>query len=134
MAIFSKKNILVHPRSPPFLFYFSSKISVIFPSLKERKIKVDLICLRNPHVIITPPLWRDAKRLFLDKHSKIIATIWKGPDFLPEMSGILETRIPTYCNSALVLKQKINEKMWSKFVRKFYWKKFEESFKQKLLQ
>ena len=31
---------------------------------------------------------------------RLIATIWKCPNFLPEMSGILDTRIPTYCNSA----------------------------------
>ena len=24
------------------------------------------------------------------------ATIWKGPDFLPEMSGILDNRIPPF--------------------------------------
>ena len=30
---------------------------------------------------------------------RLIATIWKYPDFLQEMSGILDTRIPTYCNS-----------------------------------
>ena len=30
---------------------------------------------------------------------EIIASIWKCPVFLQEMSGILDTRIPTYCNS-----------------------------------
>ena len=30
---------------------------------------------------------------------RLIAAIMKCPDFLPEMSGILNTRIPTYCNS-----------------------------------
>ena len=29
---------------------------------------------------------------------RLIATISKRPDFLPEMSGILDIRIPTYCN------------------------------------
>ena len=28
-----------------------------------------------------------------------IATIWKCPNFVPEMSSILDTRIPSYCNS-----------------------------------
>ena len=31
---------------------------------------------------------------------RLMALIWKCPDFLAEMSGILDTRIPTYCNSA----------------------------------
>ena len=33
---------------------------------------------------------------------RLAATIWKCPDFLQDMSGILDTRIPTYCNSGLV--------------------------------
>ena len=32
---------------------------------------------------------------------RLIATIWKCQDYLLEMSGILDTRILTYCNPAL---------------------------------
>ena len=31
---------------------------------------------------------------------RLSATVWKCPDFLPEMSGILDTRILPFCNSA----------------------------------
>ena len=37
--------------------------------------------------------------LFRSDIQWLIATIWKCPDFLPEMSGILDTSIPTYFNS-----------------------------------
>ena len=30
---------------------------------------------------------------------RLAATIWKCPEFLPEMSGILDTRIQPFCNS-----------------------------------
>ena len=30
---------------------------------------------------------------------RLVSTIWKCPDFLPEMSGFLDTRIPPFCNS-----------------------------------
>ena len=38
--------------------------------------------------------------LFMPKMLRLAAIIWKCPDFLPEMSGILDTRIPPFCNSA----------------------------------
>ena len=38
--------------------------------------------------------------IFRPNMLRLIATISKCPDFLPEMSGILDTRIPTYCISA----------------------------------
>ena len=43
---------------------------------------------------------------FYAKMLKLTATIWKCPDFLPEMSGILDTRIPTYCNSVVWFKDR----------------------------
>ena len=42
----------------------------------------------------------------------LIATIQKCPDFPPEMSGILDTRIPTYCNSEFELKLKLELLVW----------------------
>ena len=33
---------------------------------------------------------------------RFTAIFWKCPDFLSEMSGILNTRMPTYCNSAFL--------------------------------
>ena len=35
----------------------------------------------------------------MPKMLRLAATIWKCPDFLLKMSGILDTRIPTCCNS-----------------------------------
>ena len=45
------------------------------------------------------PLWDVWRSCFWSNMLILIATIWKCPDFLPKMSGILDTRIPTYCNS-----------------------------------
>ena len=48
----------------------------------------------------------------------LVATIWKCLEFRPEMSGILDTRIPAYCNSdpnkikkIYVLRAKFNSKI-----------------------
>ena len=35
----------------------------------------------------------------MPKMLRLAATIWKCPDFLPEISGILDTRIRPFCNS-----------------------------------
>ena len=35
--------------------------------------------------------------LFMPNMLRFAETVWKCPDFLPEMSGILDTRIPTLC-------------------------------------
>ena len=37
--------------------------------------------------------------LFRPHMLRLIGCIWKSPNFLAEMSFILDTRIPTYCNS-----------------------------------
>ena len=39
--------------------------------------------------------------LFIPKKLRLSATIWKFSDYLPEMSGILDTRILPFCNSSL---------------------------------
>ena len=44
--------------------------------------------------------------LFMPNMLGLAATIWKCPDFLPEMSGILDTRIPPFCNSGVKDKMK----------------------------
>ena len=134
--IFKKKYLITQGPPSPFCF-LSSKISLIFPSffIRKKEIKVDLIFLRNPHVTqgvslnpnfkLSPlPCAEMQKDYFWPSIVILIATFW----ICPEMSGILDSRIPTYCKSALVLKQKINEKLWSKFVRKCYWKKFWRKF------
>ena len=40
---------------------------------------------------------------FMPAILRLAATIWKCPDFLPEMSGILDTRIQTFYNSWAIL-------------------------------
>ena len=37
--------------------------------------------------------------LFHPNILRLLATVWKCPDFVPEMSSILDTGIPTICNS-----------------------------------
>ena len=51
---------------------------------------LELNCAINQHCFIH----------FVPNMLRLAATIWECPDFLPEMSGILDTRIPTYCNTA----------------------------------
>jgi len=49
---------------------------------------------------------------FMSNMLRLVATIEKCPDFFAEMSGILDTRIPTFCNSVDIL---LDDTYWCNF-------------------